>query len=248
MLFGDYNLTYNVTDSSGNKASRDFTLHVVEKTNSETKKADDVYIQDVINNYKNENTKIGIDVSKWQGQINWEEVKNAGVEFVIIRIGYQAGYDEECVVDPYFIENIEGAKAQGLDIGIYFYSYAKNTNQATEQAEWVKEQLSGYDISLPIAFDWESWSSFNKTGMSFNTINKVASTFLEVLSNAGYQGMLYSSKNYLVNIWYPTKYKTWLAHYTDKTNYEGSYYIWQMCETGKVSGINGDVDIDIMYI
>ncbi len=75
-------------------------------------------------------------------------------------------------------------KTHGLPIGIYFYSYAKNVNQAKEQAEWVKEKIDGYDISLGVAFDWESFSSFNKTGMSFNTINKVANTFLETLENA----------------------------------------------------------------
>ena len=85
--------------------------------------------------------------------------------------------------------------------------------------------------------------------MSFNTINKVADTFMKTISNNGnYTGMLYSSKNYLEKIWYPTEFKTWLAHYTSKTNYTGDYYIWQMCDTGKIDGINADVDIDIMYL
>lgn len=247
---GDYNLTYIVTDSSGNETKKDFVLHVKEPSNQPTTPStvEPIYFDDVLANYKNENTSIGIDVSKWQGEINWQEVKNAGVEFAIIRVGYQTDYDGDYVVDPYFVANIEGAKAVGLPVGIYFYSYAKNVEQAIEQAEWVKEQLKDYKIDLPITFDWESWNSFNKTGMSFYKINKVANIFLDTLEQAGYKGMLYGSKNYLEKIWYPTKHEVWLAHYTSKTAYAGEYSIWQMCDTGRVNGINGNVDINIMYL
>ncbi len=246
---GDYKLTYEVTDSSNNKASKDFILHVIEEKETKPVKTTpkNTYIEDVIKNYKTEKTQIGIDVSKWQEEIEWQKVKESGVEFAIIRVGYQTEYDGEYVVDPYFVQNIKGAKDAGLPVGIYFYSYAKNVEQATEQAEWVTEQLKEYEIDLPIAFDWESWTSFNTTGMSFNTINKVANTFLETIEKNGYKGMLYGSKTYLQDIWYPTKYDTWLAHYTNKTNYEGDYILWQMCDTGRIDGINNYVDIDIMY-
>lgn len=249
---GDYKLTYVVTDSSGNQAKKDFTLHVIEEqittpTQPPTPK-EPIYFNDILDNYKNEKTKIGIDVSKWQGEIDWEKVKNAGAEFVIIRMGYQTDYDGENVIDPYFIANIEGAKRVGIPVGIYYYSYAKNIKQAKEQAEWVKEQIKEYEIELPIAFDWESWNSFNKAGMSFYTINKAANVFLDTLVENGYKGLLYSSKNYLEKIWNPTKHDTWLAHYTSQTNYQGKYSIWQMCDTGRIDGINTNVDVDIMYI
>ena len=195
-----------------------------------------------------EDFSLGIDVSKWQGEIDWEKVKNAGAEFVIIRMGYQTDYDGENVIDPYFVANIEGAKRVGLPVGIYYYSYAKNIKQAKEQAEWVKEQIKQYEIELPIAFDWESWNSFNKAGMSFYTINKAANVFLDTLVENGYKGLLYSSKNYLEKIWNPTKHDTWLAHYTSQTNYQGKYSIWQMCDTGRIDGINTNVDVDIMYM
>ena len=247
---GNYNLTYVVTDSSGNQTKKDFVLYVKEKSNNNEPPPpkEKLEIAEVLNKHKNENTKIGIDVSKWQGDINWQEVKDAGIEFAIIRVGYQTDYDGDYVVDPYFIANINGAKEVGLPVGIYFYSYAKNVNQAIEQANWVKENLKGYDIDLPIAFDWESWNSFNKTGMSFYTINKVANIFLDTLVDAGYKGMLYSSKTYLEDIWYPTKHDTWLAQYNSKATYGGEYSIWQMSSVGKVTGIKGDVDIDIMYM
>lgn len=108
--------------------------------------------------------------------------------------------------------------------------------------------MKNYKLDLPVAFDWESWSSFNTTGMSFYTINKSANEFLRVLEDAGYKGMLYSSKNYLERIWDKTEYETWLAQYNTKATYNGEYSIWQMCDTGIVDGIKGDVDIDIMYL
>lgn len=246
---GEYELTYVITDASGNETQKDFVLYVKENKKEKDEEEDEkLYIADVINDYKTENTKIGIDVSKWQEDINWEEVKEEGIEFAIIRIGYQTEYDGEYVIDPYFEDNIKGAQDVGLPVGIYFYSYAKNVNQAKEQAEWVKDNLKDYEIDLPVAFDWESWTSFNTAGMSFNTINKVANTFLETLEKSGYKGMLYSSKNYLEKIWYPTEYETWLAQYNKKITYNGDYSIWQMSESGKVQGINNDVDIDIMYL
>lgn len=244
---GSYDLTYSITDSSGNQTKKDFTLYVKE-SNEEKSKTKKVDIADVISQHKTENTKIGIDVSKWEEEIDWQEVKRSGVEFAMIRIGYQTEYDGNYVLDPYFILNIEGAKSVDIPVGIYFYSYAKNVNQAIEQAEWVKENLKGYEIDLPIAFDWESWNSFNTTGMSFNTINKVANAFLDNLQESGYDGMLYSSKSYLEKIWHPTKYEIWLAQYNTRVTYEGEYSIWQMTENGRVNGISDDVDIDIMYL
>jgi len=249
---GNYPLTYVVTDASGNQAKKEFTLYVKEKTktsgtNTTTTTTPKLKIEDVIAEQKTEKTKIGIDVSKWQGEIDWKAVKDAGVEFAMIRLGYQTQYDGENEVDPYFVANMKGAKEAGLPVGAYFYSYAKNVNQAREQAEWVKEQLKGYTLDLPIAYDWESWTTFNQTGMSFYTLNKSAHVFLDTLEQAGYKGMLYSSKNYLEKIWYPTQYDTWLAQYNTKVTYEGDYSIWQMSDKGRVDGIQGDVDIDILY-
>lgn len=124
---GDYNLTYIVTDSSGNETSKDFILHVVDEINKNETNIESIYLDDVIDNYKTENTKIGIDVSKWQGEINWEEVKNSGVEFAIIRVGYQTDYDGDYVVDPYFIENIAGATSVRTTSWNLFLLICKNT-------------------------------------------------------------------------------------------------------------------------
>ncbi len=244
---GDYPLTYVVTDSSGNQAKKDFVLHVKEKE-EEKKKAKKLDIADVFRDYKTEDTKIGIDVSKWQEEIDWQEVKKAGIEFAMIRIGYQAKYDGVCELDPYFIANIEGAKSVNIPVGIYFYSYAKNVEQAIEQAHWIKEHLQNVELDLPIAFDWENWNSFNQAGMSFYTLNKVANVFLDTVQEFGYKGMLYSSKFYLEQIWEPTQYEIWLAQYNRKVTYEGEYSIWQMSESGRVDGIENDVDMNVLYL
>lgn len=243
---GSYSLTYKVTDSSGNVGFQDFTLYVKEKSSGTSYSPTYTQFEDVVTLYKTDITEIGIDVSKWQGEINFDALKSAGVEFMMIRIGSGLGFGEDSIVDPYFKRNIEEAKRVGIPVGIYYYSYATTKEEAKQQALWVIEQLKNYEIDLPIAFDWESWSYFNSLNLSLHDINVVASTFLDEIELAGYKGILYGSKYYLQNIWDTTE-PVWLAHYTSKTNYDGDYTIWQLCENGKVEGINGAVDINVLY-
>ena len=249
-VVGNYNLKFNIKDKSGNEETQDFTLKVVKSTSGigTTQPASKINFSDAKERYKSENTKMGIDVSQWQGNIDWQKVKDAGAEFAIIRIGYQKDYDAGYAIDPYFVQNITGAKEAGLDIGIYFYSYAKTVEEGEKQANWVADNLKEYDINLPISFDWESWNSFVKCNMSFYDINKIARTFVKTLENRGYKGSLYGSKNYLQRVWYEDRFENiWLAHYTKETDYDKKYYLWQFCNTGRIDGINGDVDIDVLY-
>lgn len=243
---GSYSLTYKVTDSSGNVGLQDFTLYVKEKSIGTSYGTTYTQFTDVVALHKTGGTKVGIDVSKWQGEIDFTALKNAGVEFIIIRVGTQLGFGESSLEDPYFRKNIEGATSVGIPIGIYYFSYATTEEEAKEQASWVIEKLKDYKIDLPIAFDWESWSYFNGLGLSLHDINSIASVFLEEVEKVGYDGILYGSRNYLQNIWEPTE-PVWLAHYTSKTNYQGAYMMWQLCDNGKVNGINGAVDINVMY-
>ena len=135
-----------------------------------------------------------------------------------------------------------------LNVGVYFYSYADSNEEAKKQAEWIVKTLNGRKLDLPIVYDWESFSSFNSYNLSSHSFNEVANTFFNIIVENNYEPMLYGSKNYLEKIWdTDIPYKIWLAHYTNKTNYEGNYYIWQMCSDGKIDGINGYVDIDILY-
>ena len=245
---GSYNLTYKATDNSGNATTQDFVLNVVKKSkNTATPNNSYIAFSDALNNYKTDNTSVGIDVSKWQGDIDFKKIRESGAEFVMIRIGYQDGFDGDYIMDPYFKQNMEKAKENNLKIGIYFYSYSNSIEESEKQAEWVINNLKNYEIDLPVVYDWEVWSSFNSINASLHKFNLMAETFLKKIEDAGYKSMLYSSKNYLENIWELQNYKTWLAHYTNKTNYNGNYYMWQMCSDGKIDGINGYVDIDILY-
>ena len=248
---GSYKLVFKAEDSNGNKAEKKFTLNVNESkkggSNSNTEKVTTDFSQ-IVKDYKNDDTQIGIDVSKWQGDIDFSKLKNSGVEFVIIRVGSSNGLNGENFVDSKFIQNVKNANAVGIPVGIYFYSYASTIDRAISDAKWIVEQIKDYKVDLPIAFDWENWGSFNKFDVSFFGLTNIAKGFMDTIKDAGYDAMLYSSKTYLENIWLPTSYPVWLAHYTKNTNYTGDYSFWQICSNGRVDGISGDVDINIRYI
>lgn len=247
---GSYNLVFKATDSSGNVSKKKFILNVNEA--SSKKESNGVKsvteFSDVIKDYKNDNTQIGIDVSKWQGDIDFSKLKSAGVEFVIIRIGSSTGINGENFIDSKFIQNIKNANSVGIPMGVYFYSYANSVDRAISDAKWIIENIKDYKVELPIAFDWENWDSFNTYELSFFGLTNMAKRFMDTVKASGYDAMLYSSKTYLENIWMSVDYPVWLAHYTKNTNYAGAYSYWQICSNGRVDGINGDVDIDIRYI
>lgn len=248
---GNYSLVYEAEDSSGNTLSVDFTLNVYEPrevtgggSSSEVTYTD---FNAILEEHKTDDTLVGIDVSKWQGAIDFSKVKEAGAEFVIIRVGHQNGVGGEYVLDPYFKRNIRKALDNKLKVGIYFYSYADSKKEARKQAEWVIKQIKDYDITLPVAFDFESFTSFNIMNLSLYGLNEVAESYFSTLEDKGYDTMLYGSKNYLNAIWKYNTNKVWLAHYTDETDYDKDYMMWQLCQDGVIDGINGFVDIDILY-
>lgn len=247
---GSYNLFFKATDSSNNISEKKFTLNVNEPSNNKGNKGNKEVTEfsEIIKNYKNDNTEIGIDVSKWQGDIDFKKLKDAEVEFVIIRVGSSTGINGENFVDSKFIQNIENANSVGIPVGVYFYSYANSMERAINDAKWIIDVIKDYRVELPIAFDWENWGSFNKYELSFFGLTNIAKKFMDTVKDAGYEAMLYSSKTYLENIWMGMDYPVWLAHYTKNTNYTGDYSYWQLCSNGRVDGINGDVDIDIRYI
>lgn len=249
---GTYNLKYVITDSSGNSTNKYFKLKVKDKpkntySSSTTVSKGKTDFSEYIKKYKTNNTKLGIDVSKWQGDIDFHKVKEAGCEFVIIRLGYQKGINGDMIVDPYFTKNIKAAKKEGLLVGVYIYTYASSKEDAIKQADWARKSLEDYEIDLGISYDWEEFRLFSKLNLSYYHFTEVANTFLDYLDKYNLAGMLYSSKYYLENIWTKTNHDVWLAHYTSKTTYKGKYKMWQLSSSGKIDGIKGAVDIDIMY-
>lgn len=252
---GTYNLKFVCEDSAGNKASNDFTLTVRNRpksTGSNNPQPITNYtdFNELKKKHQGENVHFGIDISHWQGDIDFEKVKNAGVEFAYIRVGRGNGIGKEYVEDNKFIRNIKGFNDAGIPVGIYFYSYANSTKDAEKEAKWLIEKTKDYKIDLEIVFDWENWADFQYYDLSFYDLKEMAKAFNKVANKHKYTGMLYSSKNYLLDVWYDIDFPVWVAHYTnnaERTNYTGPYDVWQVCSNGKVDGINGLVDLDIRY-
>lgn len=249
---GTYNLKFIGEDSSGNKASNDFKLIVKERpkntTGGGTYNEDYTDFNEVVETYKtDEKTHIGIDVSHWQGDIDFQKVKEAGVEFAYIRAGRGDGIGAEYVEDKKFEQNIRGFNEVGIPVGVYFYSNANSNEDAKKEAKWLIEKVKNHKVDLELIYDWENWDDFQSYNLSFYTLSETYKEFSKVITKAGYKSMLYGSKNYLTNVWFETKDPVWLAHYTKNTNYTGNYNVWQLCSDGKVSGINGYVDLDIRY-
>ena len=249
---GTYDLIFKAIDSSKNEESLNFKLNVIEPKENKTyndpnKEIETTDYNEIVKNYKNKDNKIGIDVSRWQGKIDFKKVKASNVEFAMIRVGSE-DKDGNLFVDPKFEEYIKGFNEVKIPVGVYYYSYADSVEDAKKEAKFVLKQIKKYDIDLPVVFDWENWSNYREYNLSFHSLTNVAEAFLSTIEKEGYKGMLYSSKYYLENIWFKTDYDVWLAHYTKQTNYEGKYVMWQLCSNGKVDGINDNmVDIDILY-
>lgn len=248
---GTYPLTFKATDSSGNTTEKAFNLYVTKPKpntgNNNPNNPSRTNFTDVVSNYKNANTEIGLDLSEWQGEVNFDKIQEAGVEFVILRVGGTKGIKGDYFLDKQFIRNITEANKRNIPVGVYFYSYANSKEKALKDAEWIYEQIKDYQVDLGVAFDWENWSFYNEFNLSFFGLTDMANSFLDYFKDRGYKGLLYSSKSYLEQIWLESNYPIWLAHYTKQTNYQGKYDYWQLCSDGKIDGINGTVDINIRY-
>ena len=249
---GTYNLYYELKDSSNNITKEDFVLNVVEEIEDDDYYDDYSYeriqFSDIVRDYKNENTMIGIDISRWQGNVDFEKVKEAGCEFVIIRMAVSNGKDDPIGLDSYYKENIKNAKKAGLKVGVYIYTAASNASEAKEHAKFVRKNLNKIKLDFPIAYDFEVWDEINELKMNSHDLINNIDEFYNIVSKDGYDVMVYGSKYYLENAWPAYNYKTWLANYTYKTNYKGDYIMWQMCSDGQIDGIDSDVDIDIYYL
>lgn len=245
---GVYDLKFIGEDQSGNKSTNSFSLTVKDKPKSTGGGGNSSYTSfaEVKEKYKAENTKFGIDVSHWQGDINFKKVKEAGVEFVYIRVGRGDGIGKDYVLDDKFERNIKGFNEVGIPVGVYFYSNANSSKDAEREAKWIMKQIKNYKVDLEVVYDWENWSNFQDYDLSFYGLKDSYQKFNKTLKEKGYKGMLYGSKSYLESVW-DNPVEVWVAHYTEQTNYMGKINVWQLCDDGKVDGINGYVDLDIRY-
>ena len=148
-----------------------------------------------------------------------------------------------------FKEYYKAAKDVGLNVGVYVYNTAISPDDGVKTAKWVMKELNGDKLDFPIAYDFEDWSNFMEYEVSLHSLSSAYKEFEKTLHEHGYEAMLYSSKFYLENVWLDYEDSNiWLAHYTDQTNYQGKYMLWQMSSLGRVDGITENtVDIDILY-
>jgi len=187
----------------------------------------------------------GIDVSKWNGVIDWNEAKKDGVEFAIIREGY--GKKDPKQIDKKFYDNYNGAKAAGIHVGVYHYSYADSVEDAVKEAQFCLENIQGLDLDFPIVFDIE-----DKEQLKLNTRQRtdIVKAFCSEIEKAGYYAMFYCNLNWLNNYLYRDellpKYDLWLAQW-NSASAGAPCGIWQKSDCGHISGISGNVDIDIAY-
>lgn len=186
----------------------------------------------------------GIDVSKHNGTIDWNKVKAAGVQFAMLRAGY-GRYDNQ--KDERFEANYKGATAAGIPVGAYHYSYATTAEQAKQEAEVFLGWIKGKNLTYPVAFDIENKKQAN---LGVSVISDIIRAFCETVEAAGYYVVVYANKDWLTNridADCKSRYDIWLAQWTSKPTYTGSYGMWQYTSDGAVDGIAGRVDMNIAY-
>lgn len=244
---GKYPLHIELEDDAGNLTEWDIEVSVLSKWPKAEEAEDyDYPFADFLKDYKGEDRSYGIDISTWQGEPDFEAVKKAGCEFVIMRIGYS--YNGGFKVDDQFERNFEKAREAGLKTGVYLFSYDKDEVELANALGQCFELIGDRKIDLPIIFDWEDFFDFQDYQISFKQLNRLYDVFEQEVRLKGFEPMLYGSKYYLDNIWSKKDTRdVWLAQYADWPSYQHPYRIWQVEDHGVIDGIDGHVDINIMF-
>ena len=180
----------------------------------------------------------GIDVSSYQGVINWQAVKNSGVTFAFVRVGTSK------TIDTQYINNLQGAAAAGIRTGVYFYTYATTPEQAANEAALVLQLIAPYQVSFPVAIDIEAEVQKSLTP---DQLQAIANSFCTTIGSQGYYPMVYASRNWFVQRIGNVAWDKWVAQYNSVNSYPGAYGVWQYTSSGAVNGINGRVDMDYLF-
>lgn len=195
---------------------------------------------------------LGIDVSAHQGEIDWQQVKDAGIEFVMIRAGYR-GYRTPVIhEDPYAQANYKGAKAAGLKVGAYFFSQAVQPYEAVAEALLMSQIIADWELDLPAVYDWERVAKDTRAAEAgAEQVTACAKAFCSLMEAGGYSPMVYFNPHHAENFFKLeelTDYPFWLANYTDRMTYEYKVEMWQYTNEGRVPGISGDVDLNLLFL
>ena len=193
----------------------------------------------------------GIDVSEWQGKINWEKVKDSGVEFVIIRVGGRGTVKDTVFADENAQDYYEGAKAAGLKVGAYFFSQSITVDEAIAEAEFTLEQIEDWKVDMPVVYDWEYVDEYARTAkVSDRMLTDMAKAFCDTVAEEGYQPMIYFGRSQSMDMLILEElvdYPFWLAMYTTIMDYPYKIDMWQYTEKGSVPGISGNVDMNLLF-
>lgn len=194
----------------------------------------------------------GIDVSKHQGKIDWQQVAGDGVEFAFIRVGLRGYGTGKLVEDEYFEDNIKGALGAGIKVGVYFYSQAVNEQELLEEANFVLEKISPYKVECPVVYDVEKVSGADgrMNDLTVEERTKLTLLFCQTIENAGYQPMIYHNMEMgamMLDLASLEQYDKWFAYFNQDLYYPYEYKVWQYSEKGAVNGIEGDVDLNISF-
>lgn len=198
-------------------------------------------------------SKKGIDVSKFQGDIEWDEVKQDGVEYAFIRMGYRGyGSEGKLVTDETFEKNIKEATESDIDVGVYFFSQAINEEEAIEEANYVLEAIAGYDVNYPVVIDIEEVTdkSARTADMTKEDWTKVCIAFCETIKEAGYTPMVYGNlKTFFImlDMEQISMYDKWFAQYDTSVYFPYEFKIWQYSDSGSIKGISTDVDLNVSF-
>lgn len=192
----------------------------------------------------------GVDVSAFQGDIDWHRVRKSGIQFAMIRLGYRGyGAAGKLVEDEYVAQNLKGATEAGLSIGAYFFSQATNIQEVDEEIDFLLKSLGSYTLDMPIVLDWEYISETARTAhVDRRTLTDCILHFCQVMEEKGFQPMIYFNWNQSTRMLYLNEledYPFWLALYQDRMTYPYRVEMWQYTCTGRVPGISGDVDINV---
>ncbi len=195
---------------------------------------------------------LGVDVSVHQDNIDWAKVKESGIDFAMVRLGYRGYGTGEAQLDENYVENIQGARDAGLDAGVYFFSQAITAEEAVEEANLVIESLDGLDVNYPVVYDWEIiYDDTARTdNISVDVLTDCCVAFCETIKNAGYTPMIYQNKRtsiFKLDLNRLNDYDFWLAEYNTEPTYYYDFDMWQYTSTGRVPGIEGDVDLNISF-
>ncbi|MBO5575339.1 MAG: DUF5011 domain-containing protein [Ruminococcus sp.] len=242
---GSYPIKASITDASGNVLEKDMTVRVVSSIPKGTQSAQrSTTFAEFAERYKGSGNSYGIDVSQWQGNIDFNAVKAAGCSFVFIRVGT---YFSSGTVDTYFAANLKNALAAGLDVGAYVYCTVTDKAQAAKCAQWVNAQLGNASLKLPVAFDWEEISGFQNYGASTGDVCDAYLAFKSEIEKSGRSTIVYSNRELAAKLWNEQCVSSgyWLADYTERADNAGCPF--RQVGVGRINGINAPVDINVRF-